>query len=149
MNNINCFTNNCLEMEIKPNCIESMRLRKSENILPEEVKIVHKGETYYDGWWFFKKKKVAEHTFYKWNEHNWIFTRTPQVLVSELRENLNEYDTWKRYFDIPKQVEYNQMADCVMRKPTIIIRTKSGETLFAVCNTNLDAEKIIHEFNKL
>lgn len=149
MENIKCFDSKGIEKVIKPQFIETMGFKPSENVFPSDVEVIHRGETYYDGGCFFKKKKVAEHKFYKWNEFKWIFRCTAQVLVSELRENLNEYNIWKRYFDTPKQVGYNQMEDCVMRKATIIVRTVSGETLYAIFDNNEEAKNVVNEFNRL
>ena len=46
------------------------------------------------------------------------------------------------------QVEYNRELDCLSRKPTLVIRTKSGDTLYAVYNTDEEAKDVINRFYK-
>lgn len=81
------------------------------------------------------------------------YTYSAKSVVDMLKnysENAKQYSAWKPFFiqdeKITEQVFYNAAKDCVSRKATIEMRTKSGNTLYAVYETDELAQEVIDEF---
>lgn len=144
--------------ELKFSAIESLRLIPLRDFigdnLPTHIKCYPKGEKFKLHFWQ-KKKAYEDNMFvFYWGVAEYL-TNAEYVV-----ENLKSGDyginvAWEGYFiqdDLVSraaQVEYNKEKDCVRRKPTISIRTKSGDVLYAVFSSNEEAENVIIEFNSM
>jgi hypothetical protein len=119
----------------------------------ENVFFHPKGERFFKSH-IFSRKKSLEHSIYEvyWGEGYY----TPQEIVDLLKGiNYTQYEIpLSSYFSNCQhtkalQAEYNKEKDCVRRKTTVLIRTKSGDTLFAIFDNDKEAENIIRQFNSL
>lgn len=91
----------------------------------------------------FRKREVYDTNTYVFCFGYYTYLYTAKELfeaVSQGEANMNGF------FDSPKQAEYDAKNDCLVRKPTIFIRTKSGDNLCAVFDTGSEANKIIDDF---
>ena len=155
MENIKCFDSKGIEKIIKPQFVETMGFKPSENVFPSDVEVIHRGETYYDGLIskLLNRKKIADCTRYYWNIGMYSWKASPDAIFHELKKD-DAYEGlmwyyWSQYFDVKEQVGYNEKVDCLVKKTTIIVRTVSGETLYAIFDSNEEAKNVVNEFNSL
>ena len=141
----------CTDRMISIDNIESMKLIERMDFigdnLPKGIILHKKGEKYSVRKMFRKRTKTYEENIYEWRVGYYTFSESAKELVEELK---NEFTSiFSEHFECPDMAEYNAEQDCLTRKATIKIRTKSGDTLFAVYENTEDAQKVIDEFNSL
>ena len=111
-----------------------------------------KGEKIYKRHCFVKKKYTCNTNTYRW----YGMIVNAKEVAKRLKEKegyVKDFYDWYNYFSNPnipmkEQVGYDEEKDCVVKKPTIVIRTKSGDTLYAVFETDFEAEIVINSFYK-
>lgn len=134
--------------------VESMKLIPSKDFIGQNGGITFhpKGEEIHVPGF---ATETEPHTFncYSFIVGALCYTYSAKSVVGMLKhyeENVKPYSAWKPFFiqdeRITEQVFYNAAKDCVSRKATIEIRTKSGNTLYAVYDTDESAQEVIDEF---
>ena len=144
----------CIDREISFSNVETMRLLPQMDFLKDIGNIVFhpKGERFYKKY-FWSKKESFVWNMYDFNVGVDHYTYNAKGVVKMLKEGeLLPSLAWEEFFHkdinvLRKQVVYNEEKDCVTRKPMIIIRTKSGDTLYAVFDTDSSANDVINRFN--
>lgn len=156
--------------EIKPVMIESLMLMPSIDFiganLPKKINLHIKGEKFLKEH-FWSKRKACDNNMYSYMYHNCSFhysvvasakriveSITNQKTIKEKSDDFYYYGPWAKYFNggvetRKKQVEYNKEKDCIRKKCTIMIRTKSGEILFSVFENDDAAIRVMSEFNSI
>ena len=91
----------------------------------------------------FRKREVYDTNTYVYGFGYYTSSYTAKELFEEVRQGKVKMEG---FFDSPMQAEYDAKYDCLVRKTTIFIRTKSGDNLCAVFDTDSEANKIIDDF---
>jgi hypothetical protein len=142
----------CVDREISMSDIESMYLisKMYFNHSVDGIDFHQTGEKFFRKH-FWSRKKSFDCNMYQWFAWLYLMTCSAETIVDRLKENLYaNYINWGKFFVEPilkYQIEWDKEKDCVVRKPTIVIRTKSGDTLYAVYDTDSLANNVIRQFN--
>jgi hypothetical protein len=139
----------CTDTIISMDNVESMKLIPSKDFIGQNGGITFhpKGEKYYKKN-FWSERQSFNFNTYEFNIGHYAWHGSARVLVDDLKssEGYPAFILWESFIDDKEQIFYNEAKDCVSRKATIEIRTKSGNTLYAVYDTDESAQEVINEF---
>lgn len=142
----------CTDVVISMDNVESMKLIPLKDFIGQNGNIAFhpKGEKYYKKH-FWSEPQSFNYNTYTFNIGYYAWRGSARALVDDLKssEGYPAFIVWDPFIDDKEQIFYNAEKDCVSRKATIEIRTKSGNTLYAVYDTNESAQEVINEFLEL